>query len=82
MSLFEQLKQYLAVYQLCALATVIQSPTGAGAKLLILPDGSAQGEMVEPLRSEVIARAQAQMRSETSETIDVGDAKVYQAQRG
>ena len=77
MSLFAQLKEYLDADQLCALATVIHSPAAAGAKLLVLPDGSAQGEIVEPLRAVVIARAQELMRSETSETIDSGDTKVF-----
>jgi xanthine dehydrogenase accessory factor len=77
MSLFEQLKQSLDDHQLCALATVIQSPAGPGAKLLILPDGTAQGSIAEPLRAEVVVRAQPLMRSETSETVDIGEAKVF-----
>ena len=77
MSLFDQLKQHLADNQLCALATVIQAPNGMGAKLLVLPDGSGQGDMRESLRSEVIARAQALMRTESSQMVDIGDAKVF-----
>ena len=77
MSLFQQLKQHLANYQLCALATVVQSPGGAGAKLLVVPDGSAQGDLPDALRADVIALAQSMMRSETSETVEVGESKVF-----
>jgi len=77
MSLFDQLKQHLANRQLCALATVIQSANGAGEKLLILPDGSARGEIQQPLKDDVIAQAQQLMRSESSQTIELGDTKVF-----
>jgi xanthine dehydrogenase accessory factor len=77
MSLFDLLKTYLAENQLCALATVIQAPAGVGAKLLVLPDGSAQGDIGEPQRSEIIQRAQALMRVESSEIIESGDARIF-----
>ena len=77
MSIFELLKTTLADNRLCALATVIQSPEGAGAKLLVLPDGSAQGSIDGPLRGEIILRAQALMRAESSETFDMGAARVF-----
>lgn len=77
MSLFDQLKQHISERQLCALATVIQSPNGSGAKLLILPDGSARGEIQQPLRDEVIALAQPLMRSESSQSVAMGETRVF-----
>ena len=77
MSLFERLKTCLAEGRLCALATVIEAPGGAGAKLLVLPDGSAEGDIGEPLRGEILARAQALMRAEASETFASGSTRVF-----
>ncbi len=77
MSLFDLLTQHLADRQLCALATVVQSPNGTGATLLILPDGRAQGDFPQALRGEVIAQAQQLMRSESSQTIALGDSQVF-----
>ncbi len=77
MTLFDQLKQHIADRQLCALATVIQSKEGIGTKLLVLPNGSARGEINQPLKDDIIAHAQQLMRSESSQTIELGDAKVF-----
>lgn len=77
MGLFEQLKRYLDQNQLCALATVIQATNGAGSKLLILPDGHAQGEVSEPLRSEIVAQATPLMRTESSQVVEFGHTKVF-----
>ncbi len=77
MSLFDLLKQHLANDQLCALATVIQSADGAGGKLLVLPDGSAQGDIDDPLKSEIISQATPLMRSEASQVVELGSTKVF-----
>ena len=59
---------------------VIQTPPTAapvGAKLLVMADGSAEGSIEAPLRGEIIARAQALMRAESSEVFEAGGARVF-----
>ena len=77
MSLFERLKQQITERQLCALATVVQSSNGTGARLLVLPDGTAEGEIAQPLRNDVVAHARELMRSEASQTLTLGDSQVF-----
>ena len=77
MSLFTELTQCIADNQLCALATVIAARAQVGAKLLVDDAGRARGDIAEPLRALVIARAQASMRAETSETFESSDAKIF-----
>lgn len=77
MSLFTELTQLIHDQKLCALATIIESPDGAGAKLLVRPQGSVSGDMSEPLRAAVIANAQELMRAEQSQTVALHDAKVF-----
>src|SRR4051812_615938 len=77
MTLFEQLKEHLVQHHLCALATVVEAPAGVGRKLLVLDDGSAQGDIDDALRAETISRAQALMRSASSETVPIAGARVF-----
>ncbi|MBI3732836.1 MAG: XdhC family protein [Chloroflexi bacterium] len=77
MSVYEQLKQLIAENRLCALATVVMSSDGTGAHLLVASDGIVQGDIAEPLRGEVIVLAQALMRAEDSQTVDLGGAQVF-----
>jgi xanthine dehydrogenase accessory factor len=77
MALFEQLKEHLAQRHLCAQATVIEAPHAIGSKLLVLDDGSAQGDIDDAPRAEIISRAQSLMRSESSETVSIDGARVF-----
>jgi xanthine dehydrogenase accessory factor len=77
MSLFTDLTQFLTDHQLCALATVIAASDGAGAKLLVRDDGDTQGNINEPLRAAVTAKAHELMRAESSQTVELMGAKVF-----
>jgi xanthine dehydrogenase accessory factor len=77
MSLFTDLTHLLADNQLCAVATVIEARNGVGTKLLVRDDDSAQGDIVEPLRSAVVTQAHELMRLESSQTVELMDAKVF-----
>src|SRR5262245_40297078 len=71
MSLFDSLKTYLADERLVATATVMGVPEGSaaevGEKLIILPDGTTEGEFgAAALQAAVVADAvRAQYREES-----------------
>src|SRR5574337_711991 len=77
MALFARVQALLAAGEPCALATVIAAPGGAGAKLLVLPDGGAEGDMPEPLRAAVIAAALPLLRAGTPQLLVVEPAQVF-----
>ncbi len=66
MSLYEQVRDSLNADRACALATVVRGP-GAGSKLLVLEDGSAEGGLgSQALERWVAEEAQRLMGDESS----------------
>ncbi len=64
--------------RLFAVATVIAGPTGIGDKLLVYPDGIAEGALPSAeLQAQVIDDACMLMRQECSETRIYGDYQVF-----
>lgn len=76
-ALFEQVRQHIADGTLCALATVIAAPDGAGGKLLVMADGTSAGDIAEPRRGLIVAGTLPLMRREEPAVIRAGDADVF-----
>jgi xanthine dehydrogenase accessory factor len=68
----------LAAERLFAAATILSGNGGAGAKLLVYPDGSHEGELEPPeLELQVVADARRLMQQEVSRTQSYGDIQVF-----
>ena len=78
MEIFEDLKRNLADETLCAVATIVSGQTNVGAKLLLYPDGRANGDLGNAaLNAEVTRDAQRLMRQEKSENRAYGGAEIF-----
>ncbi len=72
------IEQNLAAERLFAAATLLPGDGATGAKMLIYPDGSCQGELLSPeLQAQVVADARELMRQETSTTRTYGEHQVF-----
>lgn len=70
MSLYDSFRQALEEEFPVALATLVAGPSGLGSKLLVRPDGNAEGRMVTPeLACHVAGDAMRLLREERSETV-------------
>ena len=78
MGIFEELERNLADETMCAVATIISGEVNVGAKLLVYPDGRAQGELGDAaLNAEVAGEAQRLMQLEKSENRVYGGAEIF-----
>jgi xanthine dehydrogenase accessory factor len=72
------IERNLAAEQLFAAATILSGNGGAGAKMLVYPDGTREGEFDPPaLTAQVVADARQLMRQEISATSTYGDVQVF-----
>ena len=63
---------------MCAAATIVSGKANVGRKLLLYPDGRAQGDLGDPeLNAEVTRDAQRLMQLEKSENRVYGDAEIF-----
>lgn len=70
MSLFDTFRRYLGEERPVALATVVAGPDNVGAKIVVHPDGSAEGSMAPPeLACRVAGDAVRLLKEERSETV-------------
>ncbi len=72
------IEQNLAAEKLFATATLLSGDGAAGAKLVVYPDGSSQGELPSPeLQAQVIGDALMLMQQESSTTRSYGAHQVF-----
>jgi xanthine dehydrogenase accessory factor len=70
MSLYDTFRTALEEESPVALATLVSGPEGVGSKMLVRPDGSAEGRMVTPeLACHVAGDGMRLLREERSETV-------------